>query len=97
MAGERAGGRSGGLCRVCDGAGSYGVTYPKCPACLGARVISVKRCDDFPDGPGCCASCHEDANEFGYTDAFYDEEMPDGTVVNVCCAVRNWLNEQHRG
>jgi hypothetical protein len=51
----------------------------------------MRVCIDFKDErdfPGCCLSCHEDADEYGYDMCGGYGEWED---VEVCCLVMRWL------
>jgi hypothetical protein len=52
-------------------------------------------CEDFEDEPGfpgCCDSCHEDANIYGYD--MLDGRLDDGRWYSVCCSISRWLDER---
>lgn len=51
----------------------------------------MKCCADFAHlsgFPGCCQSCHEDANEYGYSWCEGYGVLED---CEVCCSVASWL------
>jgi len=60
--------------------------------------MSIKRCSDLydlPGFPGCCTSCHEDADK-GYVQLcgeHYDKKTDVLTHV-LCCRVSTWLRKQ---
>jgi hypothetical protein len=45
-------------------------------------------CEDFPDAPSCCESCHDDADQYGY------DLFGDGVNYRVCCTVAKWLKDK---
>jgi len=49
----------------------------------------MKTCSDFPGAPGCCLSCHEDANEYGFD--LCRVTLKEGEEAAACCSVVNWL------
>jgi hypothetical protein len=53
-------------------------------------------CGDFYDmeeWPGCCVSCHEDNEEYGY--GLCSAEI-DGMEVECCCKVSTWIGETQK-
>jgi len=67
---------------------------------LAAVVVKAKsegrkylHCGDFyhlKEWPGCCVSCHEDNEEYGYD--LCSAELG-GMDVECCCKVSTWLGE----
>ena len=51
--------------------------------------IEVKSCADLGPGRNCCFPCHEDGT-------FYQLELKDGTLCEVCCNVADRLNFEDR-
>lgn len=49
----------------------------------------VKFCSDYKVPVGCCNSCHEDNEEYGYDMV----SAPDDEESHICCAVANYLAE----
>lgn len=55
-------------------------------------MITCMDLEDEPWFPGCCDSCHDDANSYGYElFEFVDEDKKE---YRVCCRVRNAIYER---
>lgn len=50
-------------------------------------IYCTEVADKFDLKEGCCSSCHEDEEEYGYD--MCEFELPSGETVHVCCRIAN--------
>ncbi len=55
------------------------------------RVVRCSRLVRVKGFPGCCESCHEDEEEYGYAMCSHQGRRRE---YEVCCKVATWLNER---
>lgn len=54
-------------------------------------VEYYKDCANFPDGPDCCGSCHEDEELLNYEMTTLQK---DGETAYVCCRMSQYLQSK---